>query len=51
MQSSSALDKIYDNDAYKRLKVYYPGLKFDAEVEQNEEITDFIRQACVSNVN
>ena len=28
-----ALDKIYDNEAYKRLKNYYPGLKFDAEVE------------------
>ena len=28
-----ALEKIYDNEAYKRLKNYYPVLKFDAEVE------------------
>jgi hypothetical protein len=28
-----SLDKIYDNEAYKRLKNYYPGLKFDTEVE------------------
>jgi len=51
MQSSSALNKIYDNDAFKRLNVYYPGINFDSEVEQNEELSDFIRQACVSNVN
>ena len=47
----AALDKIYDNDAYKRLKNYYPGLKFEAEVEEKEELADYIRQACVSNVN
>lgn len=46
-----ALDKIYDNEAYKRLKNYYPGLKFDAEVEQQEELAEYIRQACVNNVN
>ena len=31
MQAS--LDKIYDNEAYKRLKNYYPELKFDSEVQ------------------
>lgn len=43
--------KVTESDAYRRLINYYPGMKFDDEVQTNPEIADFIRSACAANVN
>jgi hypothetical protein len=38
--------RVTESDPYKRLLNFYPGLNFEAEIAEKEELADFIRSAC-----
>ena len=46
-----AISKVTESEPFKRLKAYFPEITFDEEVQQNVELSDYIRVACASNVN
>ena len=43
--------KVTESEPFRRLTNYFPELNFDAEIEANPELADYIRSACASNVN
>ena len=48
--SSDLLKKI-ESDSYNRLKRMFPELDFSAELAENPELAEYVRQACINVVN
>eukprot|EP00347_Sterkiella_histriomuscorum_P005175 403357608 len=45
-----ALNRVHGSDAFRKIQNLYPNFSFEEEIKQNIEVSEYIRNACLSNV-